>query len=279
MSQKEEYYRRKEAQEGRRNEKASNRRWYKRFGKWLPEPNLIIQFLLVICTGGLIAIGYFQSLILNKTDQTLRAIQRPWISINLEITSDFTSDEKGAEIKFRYIFKNVGNSPALNVFGFARIEPNIRQSFPSLAATPMFHPDVQGELKAHCARITELTSRAPDDWFFGDIIYPGESIVTNDRATIDRSKEVTNPPDIPSWTLLMRPERKFTAPILITFCVDYQASLEPSHHQTAHAYYLTRKFADVPGGIAYVDPGEYETIPATELGLGAPTIYGNQYAN
>jgi hypothetical protein len=214
-----------------------------------------------------------QTKALKRQLTLLEADQRPWISAKLEITADFVANKKGANIGFRYTFKNVGKSPALNVFGYARIKPNTQD----LLTGGAFHADPQGQLTSHCTELSKLTTDVTGrpGQFFGDVIFPGDSVVVDDEATINRDEEVTAPPG----TIMIERQRKFTAPILITFCVAYQASLETNPRQTGQAYYLTRKRSDVPGGILYVDPSELGTIPASELGLRAPTISGNQYAN
>lgn len=67
MSLKEEYNRRqieKESQRQKRKAETTRARIF--------DPNFVIQFLLVLCTGGLILVGFLQKWTLDKTDQTLR---------------------------------------------------------------------------------------------------------------------------------------------------------------------------------------------------------------
>jgi hypothetical protein len=67
MSEKEEYYRRRIEKESKREKQRAERLLNR-----IKEPAFVIQFLLVLCTIGLIAVGYLQVRVLKTTDQTLK---------------------------------------------------------------------------------------------------------------------------------------------------------------------------------------------------------------
>jgi hypothetical protein len=82
----------------------------------LAEPIVIFTGMLVVATLFLVGIGWLQWRTLGKTDQTLKAAQRPWISIGVpQPVSDFQYTDTGAIVTIEYYLTNSGNSPALNV--------------------------------------------------------------------------------------------------------------------------------------------------------------------
>ena len=48
---------------------------------------------------------------------TLIASNRPWVRVNLKLVSDIEYNETGAMVTVLLIFKNIGKSPAYNVYG------------------------------------------------------------------------------------------------------------------------------------------------------------------
>jgi hypothetical protein len=48
-------------------------------------------------------------------EQTLISTQRPWITVNMQITKGLVFDERGATIEITFIEKNVGKSPAVGI--------------------------------------------------------------------------------------------------------------------------------------------------------------------
>jgi hypothetical protein len=111
------------------------------------------------------------------------------------------------------------------------------------------------------------------------VIFPGETKVRKEDVRLDISKDVTIPPNASSDAIVIE-RRRFTTPILITLCADYQSSPETGsrHHQTGYAFNLTQTIPEIDG-IAYVDPTRRGTVPAATLGMRPPQFYSSQYAN
>jgi hypothetical protein len=64
----------------------------------------------------LVTVAGQQTEILDKTDQTLKAAQRPWVSVGLaQAVSDFEFSGSGASLTVEFGLRNYGHSPALNV--------------------------------------------------------------------------------------------------------------------------------------------------------------------
>jgi hypothetical protein len=109
MLSKEEYERRKAAQETKCKERLS-RGWSRLF----ENPDRLFQGLLVIFTFGLFAVGALQWGILDRTDQTLRAAQRPWLYVTKIVPRPKQPREEGGKIVFDLdvFIQNIGHSPA-----------------------------------------------------------------------------------------------------------------------------------------------------------------------
>jgi hypothetical protein len=71
---------------------------------------------LAVFTWALVNVAGQQTTILEKTDQTLKAAQRPWVSIDpAQAGGDFEFGTPNAALLVAFGLKNYGNSPALNV--------------------------------------------------------------------------------------------------------------------------------------------------------------------
>jgi hypothetical protein len=78
-----------------------------------------------IFTAVLAFIAGLQLTTMNKTDETLRAAQRPWIDIvDTKLANDISFDTNGARITFAFNLVNKGNSPALKINVWDAFFPN-----------------------------------------------------------------------------------------------------------------------------------------------------------
>ena len=79
-------------------------------------PSTIFQALLAAFTLCLVVVGVLQYLILDATDKTLKAAQRPWIEFDEKIVTplELTDDGK-LFVAIELGLKNSGHSPALYV--------------------------------------------------------------------------------------------------------------------------------------------------------------------
>lgn len=104
------------------------------YGVFIGRRLKITDFLLALFTLFLVMVGIGQGIFLYRTDQgthkaadaakksadvaqnTLIATQRPWISVKIELVSPLRFSEKDVKATFRFTLKNVGVSPANNVY-------------------------------------------------------------------------------------------------------------------------------------------------------------------
>jgi hypothetical protein len=71
---------------------------------------------LAVFTWALVNVARQQTTILDKTDQTLKAAQRPWVSVGpAQPVGDFEFIASGAALMVAFGLRNYGHSPALNV--------------------------------------------------------------------------------------------------------------------------------------------------------------------
>jgi hypothetical protein len=107
MTNKEEYERRKAAEETKHKEHLA-----KGWRRQLENPDRLFQGLLVLFTFGLVTVGALQWQTLDKTDDTFRIGQRPWVTISGINVLEGTSLEGVPRFKLGYVLKNIGHLPA-----------------------------------------------------------------------------------------------------------------------------------------------------------------------
>jgi hypothetical protein len=103
--------------------KRGNKPWWKRLCRAIADPENIQNTLLAFFTGCLIVVGMLQKLtlddqkaILEKTDQTMRAAQRPWIgNPKIAATGNLKIENGNLAFPLRLKFTNSGHSPAILV--------------------------------------------------------------------------------------------------------------------------------------------------------------------
>jgi hypothetical protein len=107
MTLKEEYKRREIEREAKKQKQP-------RVGifRSIVEPNFIIQFLLVICTGALAYIAWRTDHTLNNT---MVAASRPWVTVAIEPAGPLTWENGGLQIHYKITTRNIGKTPALAV--------------------------------------------------------------------------------------------------------------------------------------------------------------------
>jgi hypothetical protein len=141
------------------------------------------------------------------------ASERPWIPINVNIAGPLSYDTNGLTIHLRFHFKNIGKSPAKNVWA------NFRFVIPELGTN--FNPvSIQNEL-------IQDAKRHPST--LGHTVFPGEEIMLtiSTAANNDDLKKATE---------------KFAAifPYLIG-TISYNFVFEEEQHQTAFIYEVRRE--------------------------------------
>ena len=171
----------------------------------------------------------------------LRDADRPWIDIDISITSPLTYNGKVVQGSFTFVPTNIGRSPAENI----SINPILK---------PVFMFDNLQEVQKRLCDNAATESGSP--FFLKYALFPGHHY--NQPIGLEVSIE-----DINSHSGKLPPDLRAPDPIPIALvgCVDYTYELSDHHHQTAFAFNLVMK----DGGAT---PLKSKTpIPAGSLGL------------
>jgi hypothetical protein len=239
---------------------------------------VIVGFTTALIFQGQLTIMNDQSTAMQNQLKVMEADQRPWIKTDLSFASDLTYSDNRMDVTFHYVLKNVGRSPALSVSGYPKLRPTYLSPF-WLSPTSSSWIDLVDpvrEIKNLCEKIASSTTRITETFPWGDIIYPGDTIEHDESAGLDISDIKPELPPISSLNWFNQKPQP-TAPVLVLFCIDYQAGVGGKHHQTADYFVLSRK--SPPGTFNDVHPLDKTTILKDDLTLRPSVIFGTKYAN
>jgi len=169
----------------------------------------------------------------------MRDADRPWIDIDISITSPLIYNGKVVQEMFTFIPTNIGRSPAENI----SINPILRPAF-------MFD-DLQDIQK----RLCDNAVRQSGPFFLKYALFPGHHY--NQPIGLEVSIEDINSHWGKLPTSIPAPD---PIPIALVGCVDYTYELSDRHHQTAFAFDLVTK----EGGMLLKSK---TPIPPSDFGL------------
>jgi hypothetical protein len=152
----------------------------------------------------------------------LEAADRPWIKIDIA-SSDLSYDTSGVKVGLRYIFTNVGRSPAKNVWRSARLIAAIL-----LMGVPKGNPEPKEVQRQVC---NSLATRTPD--ISGYALFPGDHFTDQDVLALSMQEL-----SVDNWARLNLPLPR-PLPLGIVGCVDYTFESSPRHHQTGFAFLVS----------------------------------------
>jgi hypothetical protein len=180
-------------------------------------------------------------------ERALIAANRPWVKVDIHVGGPIFYNVNGANFRLNYVLKNVGKSPATNVWINAQI------------FAPAIGLDDHLDLRAKQLEIIfGLKTRLPSP--FGFALFPGDVISQGIIVSIpaDELKRITQ-------------NAEFIAPTIIG-AIDYRSSFSQSSHQTGFIVEVRR--SDKPRPIStekkrhppaiFPDEGD---IPAAEIRL------------
>jgi hypothetical protein len=179
---------------------------------------------------------------------TLIVTNRAWISVNIGIGSDLTYDAQGdARVVIKFVMKNVGNSPAVNV----QVDPEFAVVFGD--AQP-FQKEISDRQKRRPAGLGNL----------GVTLFPGETQTHSrnlpiSRASIDAFNQKR------STDLGLKNVGTVFMPTLVG-CIDYKFTFAEEHHQTGFILDLRKRDPENPNTALAFDVQE-GVIPAARLWL------------
>jgi hypothetical protein len=239
MTSKEEYDRRKADKDSEEKRKSAER-WASK----AKEPLTLFTALLVLSTIALVVVAVLQWLTLDKTDDTLKAQQRPWLSVGRpHATNAFPVSAAGGAFVVEFNLKNFGNSPALNV--------EIDGEIPMMKS----HLGILARQEAVCKRLRE---RPIGNEGNGLAIFPQETIPKRVSFTIEKGavEEGIKSLELPLPTF---------SPIIIG-CARYVYSADMSQHETGFVFNVMHL---PPDGVLRADRGD---IPKEQILLITPEM-------
>jgi len=143
----------------------------------------------------------------------MRDADRPWVTMDVSISSPLTYDSSGVRVNFNFTPSNIGHSPAQNIW----IDPRL---------TPAFMGDDLTEVqKGICEK-----AQPPHKGLLSYLLFPGQHYT----QPIGLGMSVA---DINSHWGKLPPsiEQPDPIPIALVGCVDYTYESSPRHHQTGFA--------------------------------------------
>jgi len=186
----------------------------KSWSRFLKEP---VWFTLA-----LVIVGILQWLTLEKTDETFKAQQRPWIQFDVVMDSGLAWTGTELSMLVHLEFKNTGMSPALNV----------RQTHRTL----LFWDDASARQIQE--EFCDVLDSSKQD--FGDSVFPKSSPRPLPTLFEIEKEEITRFKATPP--AFLRP--------LVIGCVSYISSVDRSIHNTGFMYLIRPR----PGQLPFVIP-------------------------
>jgi len=164
----------------------------------------------------------------NVARDTLIAVNRPWISIEVSIDSDLTWSGDEARITLRFDLKNIGKFPA---------DVNV----PITSAIHlMFGPTDPVEAHQELCQ----TRKFPYKGLFGFSLFP------NDTA-VERNIDLIRPEEV-SFFKQREGGKQFTPAVI--GCVKYAFALDDREHATPFFFHLARIDPQQPGKLLAIEP-------------------------
>ena len=211
----------------------------------LRDPLVWATLAIAAATLALCRVSYQQYEILGKTDATLRAAQRPWLTSVAEksgINGPLTYNENGGDLPFLFLVTNTGNSPGVEV------------SLLPVGVIERAGVDPYLLLQKLCAKDLPIPRLQRDTIFPKDeILFPANIVFKKDDIASATAGPIKN-----------------LFPFIIG-CISYEATFDrETPHRTSFIYELRRTGPRAPGGPARAEIAIFPddgTIPKENLSL------------
>jgi hypothetical protein len=216
----------------------------------LKEPMVLFTGVLAVGTIALALVAILQWRTLDKTDETLRAAQRPWMKYaDVQFAGPLIYNENGLNISLRFFLKNTGNSPAQNVFPETFISVNPRDALGA------------GEQRRLCEIVRNRPRPVPAD-DFGVTYFPGDDPIQQQiTVSVSKSEIAAAVGGLPS-------NFPFVFPVVFG-CVNYRFPFGAGEsHQTGFIFRVLRvdSGGPQPGALVGIDT-RLGDIPVSDLRL------------
>lgn len=227
-------------------------------GKENREPSSAIQWAYLFFIGVQAFLLFFQLLILqqqtNISQQTVDvttkqvetanlanqqninsfiATQRPWIPPNVQVEGPLTWGPNGATITLRFVLRNIGLTPAMNVFVYFELYP-MGADFPRPVE----------KQKSVSDRIRQSAGTRP----IGYTIFPGETLQVDSSKSISRD-DIKR---IAVWIKKTHGDTTISFIPVIVGAISYRFASGDEEHQTGFIFHL-----------AQIDPKNSSLLPSS----------------
>ncbi len=143
----------------------------------------------------------------------LRDADRPWIAVDVSITSPLTYDGRGVSMEFNIIPKNVGRSPAQNIW-----------------LSPKLVPAFMGDDVSKTQKLICENAQPPLTGLQSYVLFAGDHYVQPEGLGLSAEEINAHWGKLPPG---MHPPDGI--PLVPIGCVDYTYTSSPRHHQTGFA--------------------------------------------
>lgn len=182
----------------------------------------------------------------KQTRALFMSEQRPWIAVTVEVAGALTWKDGRALLPLKFVLRNVGRSPALEVRVRHKMIPGTAAGAPFPAAEAM-QLDVARELNNDKSVLVSTTvfPRADPPTFSSTAFIAPEDVETLR----------------PYWQGKVPQGREFASFCILAGCVDYRLALDNERHQTGFIRWIYRRGYHEGGGHLVIgDP-----VQASEL--------------
>ena len=158
---------------------------------------------------------------LSIMQRQLESADRPWIDVKVSLTTPLTHDDSGYHVGVRHTYRNVGKSPAQNIWLSTKLLASVLlMGVPEGRATPK---EIQKQLCDPSRREQDLTGYIV---LFPDDSYAQEEILNLPGQDSNSLRGLQNSPIKASGVV----------PLGLVGCVDYTFEASPTHHQTGFGF-------------------------------------------
>jgi hypothetical protein len=212
---------------------------------------------MALFTAAVVVVGILQYGTLDRTDQTLRAAQRPWVSVAPQIAGPLTYTPDEARVVIAFVLKNTGNSPAINV----QLDPEIA----------LANQDYIKRMLVICRRDETSPEDSTLNALMGHTIFPHDSFTYVMNIGIRRTEIDA------ALNELYHNNRKtnddWFAPEIVG-CVSYRFPYQSGRHVTQFVLDLRKNYPPRPNTPLTFKMSDGD-VPANDLVLTRSFIGGN----
>jgi hypothetical protein len=183
------------------------------------------EITMVILTVVIAGAAIYSAWVFQGQLSLMRDADRPWVKVDITVTSPLTYDRNGMNIGLTFILTNVGKSPADNV----SIAPRLVTAF------------MGDDLEQIQKRICENRAASAEDKWLRYVLFPGDPLPQQIRFQMSTAEVDSH------WNKFELSQGPIDLiPVALVGCVDYTYRPSPRHHQTGFAVDVVTSSGGMP---------------------------------